>query len=162
MWLGAASIAASGQTAPAGWRLPDECDIKREWKAYVKEKKTVPYRAAADFNGDGFRDEAWILISTEKADKLGMFVFFGSKKGLGETLLVEESGIKPQAMHVRVLKPGNHYTACHYGYWDCSEEEPPLLRLKTSGIVYAMIGESTAVTYWNAKKKTFYTASLTH
>jgi hypothetical protein len=159
--LGSAS-AIFGLTAPKGWRFPDQCDIKRQWKAYVKEKKTVPFRVAADFNGDRFQDEAWILISTERQDGLGLFVFFGSEKGLGEAVLVEQSGIAPQAMHVRVLRQGNYRTACSYGYWDCSEEEPELLRLKTSGIVYAMIGESTAVTYWSAKHRKFNIASLTH
>lgn len=155
-------FATFGQTAPKGWRFPDKCDIKRQWKAYVKEKKTVPFRITADFDGDRFRDEAWILISTEKEDVLGLFVYFGSKKGLGEAHLLEESGIAPQAMHVRVLRQGNYRTACSYGYWDCSEEEPELLRLKTSGIVYAMIGESTSVNYWNAKNRKFYLARLTH
>lgn len=155
-------FATSGQTAPKGWRFPDRCDIKRQWKAYVKEKKTVPYRIGADFNGDRFQDEAWILISTEQDDVLGLFVFFGSKKGLGEAQQIEESGIAPQAMHIRALKPGKYRTACSYGYWDCSEEEPELLRLKTSGIVYAMIGESTSVNYWNVKNKRFYVAQLTH
>jgi hypothetical protein len=122
----------------------------------------VPYRVTDDFNGDRFQDEAWILISTEQENVLGLFVFFGSKKGLGEAVPVEQSGIAPQARHVRVLKQGNYRTACSYGYWDCSEEEPELLRLKTSGIVYAMIGESTSVNYWNAKNKKFYVAQLTH
>ena len=157
-----AALATCGQIAPKGWRFPDRCDVKRQWKTYVVRKKTVPYRIAADFNGDRLRDEAWILISTERNDRLGLFVFFGTQRGLGEGMLVEESGIEAQAMHVRLLKPGLYRTACSYGYWDCSEEEPERLRLRNAGIVYAMIGESTAVTYWSAKRRKFSIASLTH
>jgi hypothetical protein len=140
-----------GQTAPKGWRFTDQRDMKLEWKTYVKEKKPLPYRVTADFNGGGFRDEAWILISTEKKNAVGLFVYFGPKKDSAMEVLSEDSRTRPQELHIRLLKPGNYRTSCSYGYWECGEAEPPLLRLKQSGIVYALYDDPLVVNYWSAK-----------
>ena len=154
------SVSAFGQTAPEGWRFPNRGDVKGDWKKYQR-KNGLPYKVAADLNGDKFPDQAWILISTKEKNALGLFIFPGKKKGFEKAILLERSGIEPQAMYVSILKKGNYSTACAAGFRDCAEDEPALVKLKRSGIIYAMLGSANTLHYWDDRRKKFKLVALT-
>ena len=45
-----------------GYRLPTEADIQHDWAWVRKEERRIPYRIMADFDGDGRRDYAFVLL----------------------------------------------------------------------------------------------------
>jgi hypothetical protein len=119
-------------------------------------EKIVPNRADGDFNGDGLKDTALLLINdTEKKYRLS--VYLGQKNGYYITLKLDEDSLTANKLHlgISIMEPGNYKTACGKGYWDCAPGEPAVLTLKNPGIAFFEFESSSSVFYWDTHKREF-------
>lgn len=140
--------------APRGWRFPEAKDVRGDWKAGGKGS-APPYRVRGDFNADGLRDEAWILIPGDGKGS-SLFVFLKQRDESFRSVQLEysEEGA-PQNMFISIAEKGAYDTACGKGYWDCKAGEPPVLRLRSPGIWYGVFESAASIFYWDADRKTF-------
>jgi len=137
----------------SGWRKPTKTELAGhiDWR---KESKTLYLTAEADFDGDGKKDTASLLVN-DKKNKMGLFVILGRSKTASPLLLdvMEISHI--QAMGIELAEPGEYETACGKGYFECKKGEPKVLKLKLPAINYFKEGSVSSFFYWDRKKKAF-------
>ena len=83
---GLVSTSAGAQQPPSGWRFLVPAD------RYIDaERVSLPMtRARGDFNGDGKRDVARILVQSRAADRFGVFVFVQGADPSSTPSLLEE------------------------------------------------------------------------
>jgi hypothetical protein len=139
---------------PSGWRPAGKTDYLTEDLNFVEN--IVPNHITADFNGDGIKDEAWLLKS-QKKNKYGLFIFMGRKGGGSKMFKLAEYPIRVKTIPMGIvqLEPGSYKTACGKGYWDCAPDEPETLVLKNPGVDLFQFESADSVFYWNAKKGNF-------
>lgn len=145
---------------PPGWKPANKSNYTKDAISYWKN--LVPNRVDGDFNGDGFGDTAWFLVSNTK-EKYRIAVYFGKKNGGYETIILLEDSYKrtnSSNLGISLMEPGNYKTACGKGYWDCQPGEPALLKLKNPGIDFFEFECCDSVFYWNAQKKEFKQVSI--
>jgi len=150
-----------GQTpkAPTGWRFPQATDFSGDWKTNRK-KVPSPYKISGDFNGDGLKDEGWILIPTT-GKAMGVFVFLRQRDNSYRTVQLDYfEGERPQESYISVAPKDKYQTACGKGYWDCSANEPAVLDLKTEGIFFGVYESGSKIFYWSALRKTFESVAI--
>ena len=150
-----------GQTpkAPSGWRFPQATDFNGEWKANRKDVPS-PNKINGDFNADKLKDEAWILIPTS-GKAIGVFVFLRQKDNSFRSVQLDYfEGESPQASYISLAPKNKYDTACGKGYWDCSENEPAVLDLKTEGIYFASYEGGSKIFYWSSLRKTFESVGI--
>jgi len=144
------SISIHAESLPIGWFLttPEQYlaeDI--EWYKGIPPNKVV-----ADFNGDKIKDTAWVLTDKVKK-KWGLFVSLSNNKEKPTIIKLDENEITSHIfMGISPLKPGEYKTACGKGYWDCSKDEKPLLKLKNTGVNYFKFESANSVYYWSENK----------
>jgi hypothetical protein len=148
----APSISAQVQPPP-GWRFPQKNDIKDDWEVYK-----FPVHIVADFNGDGFRDEAWILL--RQADSgWGLFVFLGAKQRNPHIIkLVDASeGTQPQRYSISLagVSRKKWRTACGKGYFACKPGEPTEIEITLPSIEFCYTESSCSIFLWNLKANAF-------
>jgi len=144
-----------GGPLPRGYRYPTEADRTGDWEAFKAEVPT-PFRAEADFNGDGLPDEAWILLrATGKG--WGLFMFLGTRDGSHKIITLEEDEARTAAQHmgVSVVEPGEYETACGKGYWDCDPDEPEKLSLVLPALDFFAFESANSFFWWDAKSEKF-------
>jgi hypothetical protein len=140
--------------APSGWRFPTIKDVKGNWKSFKKELPT-PYKIKGDFNNDKLIDEVWILIPTT-GKGLGLFAFLKQKNNNFRSVQLDYAGDgNPQEMYITIAEPERYDKACGKGYWDCAQNEPPVLNLKTKGIAYGIYESAMSIYYWDSQYKSF-------
>jgi hypothetical protein len=61
---------------PAGWREPHDAELNGPHAAHRGDSPSAYLAAEGDFNGDGARDRALLLVSDAR-DQYGVFVFDG-------------------------------------------------------------------------------------
>jgi hypothetical protein len=139
---------------PPGWRPAEKSDYSDEDLKFVDN--IVPNHLTADFNGDGIKDEAWILLHKTK-NKYGLFVFMGRKGGGRKMFKLAEYPKRTEKIYMGIifLEPGTYKTACGKGYWDCAPEEPEILLLQKPGIDLFQFESADSVFYWNPKNNKF-------
>lgn len=140
---------------PKGWRLPNKSDYIAENLKFMKGK--IPSYVIADFNGDGIKDFALILIRN-RSKKFGLFVLLGQKDGSYRLIKLDES--KKEFSHLNIgislMTPGKYETACAKGYGDgCKPDEPEVLELKNPGIDYFIFESANSVFFWDKASNTF-------
>jgi hypothetical protein len=140
---------------PEGWRYPNESDYKDNWENFRKSIP-IPFRIEADFNNDGIKDNAWILIRAQKVG-WGLFVFLSSKDGKTEIIQLDDNpdDSHPQYMGISLVTPGKYKTACGKGYWECKQGEPEELELNYPAIDYFMYESANSIFYWDKGDNTF-------
>lgn len=141
---------------PKGWRFPNEDDYMYDWEQF-RDEVPVPFFIKSDFNGDGLKDEAWILISIDMS-KWGLFVFLRSKSNMSKVVkLLEEKTFEydvyyPYHVFIEVVEPGTYKTACGKEYWECAKGEPAKITLKILGILLSPYESGGAqIFYWDKK-----------
>ena len=146
------SIAGS---LPQGYRYPTEADRSGDWETFAAEAPT-PFRAEADFNGDGLPDQAWILLH-ESGKGWGLFVFLKQKDGGSVVVKLEEDSgdTAAQRFGLDVVEPGEYDTACGKGYWDCEPDEPEKLRLVLPALDFFAFESANSYFWWSVTSKTF-------
>lgn len=139
---------------PSGWLPVERSNYLDEDLKFVEN--IVPNHVTADFNGDGIKDEAW-LLKNKKKNKYGLFIFLGSKSGDRKIFKLAEYPIREQivSMGIVLLEPNTYETACGKGYWDCAPGEPEKLILEKPGIDLFQFESADSLFYWNSKKGNF-------
>ncbi|HEY3347055.1 MAG TPA: hypothetical protein VGK71_05475 [Nitrospirota bacterium] len=150
-----ASTAYAGPEAPDGWRFPTESDYQEAWKEFRKDVP-VPFHVCADFDGNGKKDDAWILIKKDSPG-WGLFVFMVQKDGSCNKYKLDESvdNIYLHNMCIDEVKPGKYETACGKGYFECLPDEPKVLKLKNSAIDFFLYESANSFFWWESKTKSF-------
>ena len=142
---------------PADWRLPTEKELISEPSR--NESLTKFARVDSDFNNDGKIDHAYLLKSVRYPGE-GLLVNISSPTGYKWQLLdrvewgEEFSGVG-LIMRIGLAKPGSYKTACAYGYWECTSEDPGELKLERGAILQDRFDGASAIWYWNEGSKKF-------
>ena len=150
--------AAAGVPAPKGWRFPVASDYLGDWKMWqhvFEKNNSEPFFVRADFNVDGTSDEAWILIPTKKKG-WGFWVFLIDARSVTTPTLLASSDKDPaQRMGLGLADPDTYETACGKGYWECSGEETPSVKLRYPGIELYVFESASTLYYYDSKAKKF-------
>lgn len=155
--MSGAPIAAEGGPPP-GWRFPTEADYKDGWTEY-RDRFPVPFHVTGDFDGDGLRDHAWILIGEEN-DGFGLFVFLGRRNARPQIVKVfSANGCCAQAYALALVPPGRHKTFCGRQA-DCSPGEPKSVTLKYPGFEFMTLGTASGLYYWSPSAKGFRSVTV--
>lgn len=144
---------------PYGYRLPTKADNVSDWKRF-----NGPNHLKADFNGDGIKDEAYIL--PKKGSKLGYGVFVSVNKANGGIQtgrkfqmfkLTSRDDMQPQSFAIELEKPSNEIweTACGKGYWECEIGEPAEFQIKNPSIMFCYIESACTMYMWDSDKLSF-------
>jgi len=153
------------------WSLPTDPAFKGRWRA---KSPTRFLSCVADFDGDGDKDTAKIMESTN-GNGIGLFVFLvdtgesvspiclynsetdsANLAKLNEAQKARIQEIYKSSFGVKVVKKGHYKTACGKGYFDCLKDEPAEITLQFPGIdffQYDAGGERYF--FWVAEKKKF-------
>lgn len=120
------------------------------------------HRATGDFNGDGVKDEARILISTKNRRTIGFFAFLSTSSNKPRAIQIKIfTDATPQNFVIGTMEPGDRIeTACGRGYWDCGPSEPKAITLKRDGIILGEFGAWDAVAYWDSQTNKFKVVAL--
>lgn len=122
--------------------------------------------ATGDYDGDGIQDEARILISTNKSNSIGIFVFLGSKNEKAKIIKVETIGTSVdspiQDHFISTVKPSDEKipTACGKGYWDCGPSEPKAITLRRDAISFGEFEAWDSIAYWDSSSNKFKVVAL--
>lgn len=144
---------------PYGYRLPTKADITGDWKRF-----NAPNHLEADFNGDGIKDEAYIL--PKEGSKLGYGVFVSINKANGGIQtgrkfqmfkLTSRDDMQPQSFAIELENPSNEIweTACGKGYWECEIGEPAEFQIKNPSIMFCYIESACTMYMWDSDKLSF-------
>ena len=144
---------------PYGYRLPTKSDITGDWKQF-----NAPNHLEADFNGDGIKDEAYIL--PKEGSKLGYGVFVSINKANGGIQtgrkfqmfkLTSRDDMQPQSFAIELEKPSDEVweTACGKGYWECEIGEPAEFQIKNSSIMFCYIESACTMYMWDSDRLSF-------
>jgi hypothetical protein len=146
---------SAGGSLPEGYRYPADADRSGDWETFEADVP-VPFRADADFNGDGRVDQAWILLR-DSGRGWGLFVFLGQEDGepVVHELDVNTGDSPAQSFGLAVVEPGEYETACGKGYGDCEPEEPEKLTLVRPAIDFFQFESANSFFWWNAKTEAF-------
>lgn len=142
---------------PSGWRFPTSEDLAGN---FIREQSTEKYvNVAADFNGDGKIDYAYIVKSTSFSGE-ALLVNISNKEKYNWVVLNKiDWGEKfPKvsiSMGVSIVNPGDYKTACGKGYWKCKDDEIPLLKLKLPAINYFRFESAASIYYWDKSSNDF-------
>ena len=157
------AIALIGFAAPAyassffdEWRYPSERDITGDWQDSRQEGREF-YTFTADFNGDGERDEAWILIKKDDSE-WGLFVFLSTEDGewrIIELVRYKMTEMIPQGMGIWPAPPGSYETACGKGYYKCDRNEPEAIKLKNPAIDFFRFQSANSFFVWDRDSDEF-------
>ncbi len=144
---------------PPDWRAPTGADISGDdWRNAHPQK----YLAAdGDFNGDGINDAARLLISDGRAE-IGMFAFVSRQDGTFELFLLDEIANR-ESIHrlgIRKVPRGSYKTACGKGYWECSEDEAPVISVAHEAIDYFVFESASSFFYWHDNTQAFKMAVI--
>ncbi|MFC1859129.1 hypothetical protein ACFL9U_14060 [Thermodesulfobacteriota bacterium] len=149
LFINGAVTCSSSSLIPVGWRMPEVTDYSEI--TISLHNNEPPAKVIADFDGDGFIDQAYILIN-DKQKKWGLFVFWRLKSGQGKIQEIDEHEFDSQIhMGISLLSPGSHKTACGLGYYECEAGEPTEIKLSNPGIGYFVIGSAYSVYFWDDK-----------
>ena len=144
---------------PYGYRLPTKADNVDDWKRF-----NGPNHLKADFNGDGIKDEAYIL--PKEGSKLGYGVFVSINKANGGIQtgrkfqmfkLTSRDDMQPQSFAIELENPSNEIweTACGKGYWECEIGEPAEFQIKNPSIMFCYIESACTMYMWDSDKLSF-------
>lgn len=142
---------------PAGWRVPTEKELAAE--PLRSESPTKSAKVVGDLNGDGTPDHAYLFKSTKFSGE-GLAVRLSSPKGFIWKIIDQVDWGKEYpnvdlAMGIDLAKPGDHKTACAKGYWECGQNEPEMLKLKTPGVWHFRFESAASIWYWDKKSSEF-------
>ncbi len=151
------SMPIAASAFPDGWRLPTDKELITE---PPRDDSPLKYaRVESDFNGDGKMDYAYLLKSTQYPGE-GLMVRLSTLSGYEWQLLdrvewSEEFSTAGLKMRINLAQPGGYKTACSFGYWQCGEDEPAVLKLKGSGIYQIRFDGVVAIWFWDMQYQRF-------
>ncbi len=145
------------QAVPKEWRLPTENELKKNWQWTDQEIKNN-LQVTGDFDGDGFIDQAKLMIKNNFS-AMGLLVIFSPKK-VGEYWMLLEIGKLNTFKNYRIAskKPSVYEVSCKIKKpcLLCQKKEPckkgkRKISIKTPTIVV----NNENVFIWNKKGGSF-------
>jgi hypothetical protein len=139
------------QQLPKGWHAPPAKLTNQDFREHD------PHRflsATGDFNGDGLRDKAMLLVDADST-KMALFVCLKTTTGCDWHRLEEMDVAFLDVMGIDTVKPGKQNTACGKGYWECKKGEPQILNLKHEAVEFFEDESASSVYVYNVKKRKF-------
>ena len=151
---------AWSQDLPPGWRMPTVKEVTDP----VREKSPVFLaKATADFNGDGFPDEALLLKSTRFSGE-GLWIRLSNADGkfswlkLAEIKWGKEYPNVDLGMGIDVLAPGIYPYGCFDDAKDCNfghHKDRPKLKLRDPSLLYFKSESAASLFFWSKKHNKF-------
>lgn len=139
------------------WRFPDARDVIGDWRDFRREGREF-YTVAADFDGDGRQDEAWILIKKDGSE-WGLFVILDAQGGARQIVELGRADMKidpPQRMGLGLVPPGYYESACAKGYGSgCQPGERQFVDLKHPAIDFFVFESANSYFFWNDDTDSF-------
>lgn len=142
---------------PKEWRLPTVEELKSNWK-WTEQEIRKNLRVRADFNGDGLKDEAKLMVKNN-GSAIGLLVVFSSKNQEKDWILLD-SGY-PTAMkkyRISYKKPSVYQVSCRIRRpcLLCEKKEPcengvRRISIKTPTIVV----NDRDIFIWNKRRSVF-------
>jgi hypothetical protein len=152
--------ASWAQSLPPGWRLPTE----KEMAELARNDSASRFaKAVADFNGDGIRDEAFVLKSTRfSGEALWVRLSSADKQfnwiKLDETNWGEKYPNVDLSMGIDVQPPGTYPYGCFKDAKDCNfgpDSERPKLKLRDPSLMYFKMESAASLYFWSKTHKKF-------
>jgi len=149
----ASSSFAKNNILPSGWRMPHSSELNDDWRRKDPDKYSI---IRADFNGDGLKDRAMLLVSIRR-NEIGLFVFLSRKGGAFKTykLDVVKGEKLLQAIGIAKVLPGQCKTACGKGYWECGKGDISDVSIKYDAINYFKAESAALYFYWDERSRSF-------
>jgi hypothetical protein len=148
------SVYASGPTLPKQYRFPTEEELSAEWRKGDADKYAT---IAADFNGDGLVDGAFLVVD-EKHKKLVLMIVL-INKDFSETWLKLQSmdlaALKYQG--IALIRPST--VTVYKG--EAVENNKQAKTLKFNSIKSFSSEGPSSVFFWNPSKQRFHQLWLT-
>ena len=151
---------ALSQDLPQGWRMPTDKEITDP----ARKKSPVAFaKATADFNGDGFPDEALLLKSTRFSGE-GLWIRLSNGEGgfawikLAQIDWGKEYPNVDLAMGIHVLRPGTYPYGCFDDAKDCNfgpHTDRPKLKLRDPSLMYFKLESAASLFFWSRKYQKF-------
>lgn len=141
----------AAQDLPLGWRRPTKSETADEWRNKSRTRFLI---VSGDFDGDGRRDVAEILVNPS-GKKFGVFVKLAATRHWQSLVTYDLDSLGRYA--IEFVKPGKYKTACGKGYgdWACAHGEPEVLVLRHSAIDFVYTHSADIFYYWDGELKNF-------
>jgi len=153
----ASAEAADGReiVPPSGWRKIDMNDLGNAKAREFRSASPVAFLSTvADFDGDGTRDIAVLLIGDEK---VGVFVL-ASQPDVPPRLIATRPKQDLQNLGLTNVKPGSYKTACGKGLGSKATCDRDEVVLSHPGI--ELFTHESASTYFHWDRQTFVETSI--
>ncbi len=139
------------------WRLPTVEELKKNWHWTQKEiKKNL--RVVADFNGDGIKDEAKLMVKNN-GSAIGLLAVISSNKAEKDWILLDTG--YPNAMkqyRISSKKPSVYQVSCRIRRpcWLCEKKEPCKKGIRSISIkTPTIVVNDRDIFIWNKRRSTF-------
>ncbi len=158
--LASGAVAGGKIKLPEGWRFPTAEELSDE---ELRNRSPTKYaQAAADFNGDGVPDQAFLAKSTKFSGE-GLLVRLSNGQGGFAWMVLAtidwgaEYPSVPLAMGIEAIKPGTYEYLCVERGNDCvaGDEGKSKITLRRPALEYFKFESAASAFYWDAKKKAF-------
>lgn len=138
--------------APVGWRIADKEDSIDDWARFDSPNKIIN-----DFNSDGYKDVAQILLNKDSSTGYKFIVEMGGSKKSKQFNLMEGENVSPQSISIVLLKPSDKVwdSACSKGYWDCESGEIRQFKITKPSIQFCYIESACTVFIWSDRNNNF-------
>lgn len=137
--------------------VPTMSDKEDDWLESVKKDVLPPFYCQGDFNGDGLRDIALILLNKKDKSVGKLIVFHRKGKKDYESFVLIEDFKYPTVHAVVTQKPGEIITAAGKGYR--SATGPKKIILRNDSINFWRYESGGCVFHWENGE---YTETWTH
>ncbi|QJC55797.1 hypothetical protein HC248_01080 [Polaromonas vacuolata] len=151
--FGVQSGFAESADLPTGWRLPTNLELSDAWRNDDLQRFAA---VKGDFNGDGFLDQAMILVS-DRGNRLGLFVFLSQIKKTEKVYKLDEIKDKSflQVTGLNKVSAGKYKTACGKGYWNCKDGELSEIKISNDAVSYFKKESASSYFWWNKRSNSF-------
>jgi len=149
---GMLSVSSIAYAESGEWRKPLEKELETDSKWRLEDKNRYLVQSA-DFDGDGKKDIASLLVNT-KLGKMGLFVEFGKVPEKKEKL--DELPVKNlEWLGIGLVTEGKIETACGKGYFECAKGEPKIFEVELPVINYFKDEGANQFFYFDKKNDKF-------
>lgn len=149
------SSTAVGQNVspPTGWRLPSRAERADDRGAHPRGRS---FNARADFNDDGRRDEAWILLPTAGASAAGLFVFLRQPDRTYRSVQLDYvEGVKIENLYINLPGRNESRRVATDGCGIFRKGDRINLDFASRGLAFGTLESSELIYYWDRGSRTF-------
>jgi len=144
---------------PKSWRYPTKSELSDESREYSKKQEVRYTEVEADFNGDGIKDKAFVVISTKKKNE-GLIVKLSNKDKYDWLFLSQSSFEYNPTKGISLAEPQSLKTACGSGYIECENSKLKSITLEYPSFYYDELEKGSSVYYYSKREKKFLNQAL--